>query len=106
MSQNPPFVPPWHYVQTYPMQPMYLDEHGRVRFVANRIVQEVLNNSSRHGYDLNAIAMTEMFTDAERMQFAQLIGYSVSGWGTLSYVSEEAYKLAQEEADKLIHEYK
>lgn len=65
-----------------PIQPI-----RKGRFVPNRIVQEILNNSN---IDLNDISLLN-FTDQERMQFAQLIGYSVSGFGGLDYVDEETY---------------
>lgn len=109
MSQNPPFVPPQTHIQMFPIQPLYIDQHGTVRFVSNRIVQELLDHSSRHGYDMNEIARQAgngLFSAAEQMQFAQLIGYSMHGWGTLSYVTDEAYAVAEEAYDKLQHEYK
>jgi hypothetical protein len=36
------------------------------------------------------------------MQLAQLIGYSVSGYGDLSYASRKSVRLADEIAEKLI----
>lgn len=56
------------------------------RFVKNDIVEYLLDNG---GIDLNKIACMD-FSDEDRQQFAQLIGYSVSGYGSLSYVSEES----------------
>lgn len=70
-----------------PMQP--IDDK---RFVPNRIVQHLLDNG---GIDLNDIAMLS-FTNEERMQFAQLIGYSLGGYSELSYVSDESYDAACE----------
>ena len=60
------------------------------RFVENRIVNQLLETSS---LTLNDIAIMN-FTDQERMQFAQLIGYSVGGFGSLSYVDDETYNAA------------
>ncbi len=70
------------------------------RFVENKIVSYLLDNG---GIDMNKLAVLP-FTDAERVQFAQLIGYSVSGFSTLSYVDDEAYAVASkmEDAPKLI----
>lgn len=83
--------------QRHPMQPVDFDgkaqphsERGVIRFKLNAIVQWLLDNG---GKDLNDIARQD-FTDADRTQFAQLIGYSVSGWGDLSYVSDEDYETA------------
>lgn len=63
----------------FPMQPIYVDGHGVVRFMKNTIVKRLLDEG---GIDLNQIAKWDV-TDEERMQFAQLIGYSVSGFGDL-----------------------
>lgn len=61
-----------------------------LRFKENKIVSDVLDNSY---LDLNKIAMRD-YTDEERMQFAQLIGYSVSGYCDLSYVSYDSCEIA------------
>ena len=66
-------------------QPIYTDQHGVRRFKANAIVEYLLNNGP---FDMNHLARLD-FPDADRVQFAQLIGYSVSGWGDLPYVSDE-----------------
>lgn len=50
--------------------------------------------------DLNALALIP-FDEDDRQQFAQLIGYSVSGFGDLSYVPNEALAKADSEAAKL-----
>ena len=81
-----------------PMQPL-VNVDGIKRFKANRIVDDLLSRFDAQekplsgGY-LNDIAMRG-YTDEERMQFAQLIGYSVSGYGDLSYVSDESYERAE-----------
>jgi hypothetical protein len=69
-----------------PIQP--INEH---RFVPNRIVRMLLD--THPSADMNTIAMME-FTDQERMQFAQLIGYSLGGFGELDYVDDETYDSA------------
>lgn len=61
------------------------------RFVKNDIVEYLLDNG---GIGLNKIACMD-FSAEDRQQFAQLIGYSVSGYGSLSYVSEESYGQAE-----------
>ncbi len=75
-----------------PIQPLALDEHGVLRFVENRIVSMLLDTHST--VDLNKIACME-FTQQERTQFAQLIGYSLSGLGELSYVDDETWHAAE-----------
>lgn len=43
---------------------------------------------------MNDLACME-FSQEDREQFAQLIGYSLSGYGDLSYVSDESYDAAE-----------
>lgn len=80
-----------------PMQPVRIDEQGTPRFVANSLVRYLLNNNGR--IDMNLLATLRGIPDVDRQQFAQLIGYSVSGYGELSYVSDEAYAVAQKAAE-------
>lgn len=79
----------------HPIQPLDLDDHGTLRFKANAIVQHLLNHG---GIDLNALAMMN-FSKEDREQFAQLIGYSLCGFGELSYVSDETYDAARKSID-------
>ncbi len=74
----------------HPIQPLGKDEHGVLRFKANAIVRFLLDNGP---YDLNQLAVRQ-FTDEDREQFAQLIGYSLSGVGELGYVKNETYETA------------
>ncbi|RWS52723.1 hypothetical protein DN586_22335 [Enterobacter cloacae] len=76
-----------------PMQPLVIDSHGTLRFKENPIVRKLLDYATEHGYGLNEIAREE-FDAEDHMQLAQLIGYSLSGYGTLSYVTDESYEHA------------
>jgi len=76
-----------------PIQPLYIDEDGTLRFKRNEIVDFILENG---GIDLNQIAGMK-FSQDDREQFAQLIGYSHSGYGDLSYVSDETWYAAQKQ---------
>ncbi|MCW4780928.1 hypothetical protein [Enterobacter chuandaensis] len=76
-----------------PMQPLVIDAHGTLRFKENPIVRALLDYATEHGYGLNEIALEE-FDAEDQMQLAQLIGYSLSGYGTLSYVTDESYERA------------
>jgi len=70
--------------KTHPMQPIVKD--GNVaRFKANAIVRFLLDAGP---FDMNQLAAME-FTNEDRWQFAQLIGYSVSGGGGLSYANRK-----------------
>ena len=82
-----------------PIQPLAKDERGVLRFKANAIVQHLLD--THPACDMNKLACME-FTVDDRQQFAQLIGYSLSGYGDLqSYVDDEAYNAAAHMADGL-----
>lgn len=82
-----------------PIQPLTPDAHGVVRFKANAIVRHLIDTHPT--VDMNALARMS-FTDDDRQQFAQLIGYSLSGYGSLSsYVSDEAYSAAAHMAEGL-----
>lgn len=81
----------------HPMQPLIRDR-GVVRFKENAIVRHLLDHG---GIDLNRLALLH-FDDAEREHFAQLIGYSVQGFGELSYVSDEAFEAAQSAANVML----
>ena len=79
-----------------PIQPLALDEHGVLRFKGNAIVQYLLDNG---GLDMNDLCMVPC-SQEDREQFAQLIGYSLSGFGDLSYASDATY----DAADKMYEE--
>ena len=73
-----------------PMQPLQQDAAGIARFRANPIVRYLLDAGP---FNLNDIALLPNIPQEDRAQFAQLIGYSVSGYGDLDYA------LNVEEAD-------
>jgi hypothetical protein len=70
---------------------MYLDDHHVLRFKENAIVRFLLDAGK---FDMNDLALMP-FSREDREQFAQLIGYSHSGFGELSYVSDETWELAE-----------
>ena len=79
-------------------QPIHFDDSGVVRFKDNKIVRYLLDAGP---FDLNDLAKMN-FSNNDRMQFAQLIGYSVSGFGSLSYVSDEVCERNDERVEDLI----
>lgn len=84
----------------HPMQPVQRDTDGVVRFKPNKIVRFLVDWARPRGMSLNDLAILP-FDDEDREQLAQLIGYSVSGFGDLSYASQEAIDLADKEAAKI-----
>lgn len=76
--------------RTQPDQPLQRDEDGSLRFRPNEVVRALLDGATERGFDLNALAARCCAVDRQEwVQFAQLIGYSQSGWGDLSYVTDE-----------------
>lgn len=83
-----------------PIQPLTKDDEGVLRFKKNKIVEYLLDHG---GISLNDLAFMDFDKD-DRQQFAQLIGYSLSGYGELSYVDDDAYDVAQIMAEQGISE--
>lgn len=78
-----------------PIQPLITDDHGVVRFKANGIVAHLMGSGA---IDLSALAAMD-FKPEDWEQFNQLIGYSLSAWGSLQHTSPESW-----EAANLMHE--
>jgi hypothetical protein len=85
---------------THPIQPIEADASGILRFRGNAIVRFLLDAGP---FDMNTLAMME-FSVADREQFAQLIGYSLSGFSELSYVTDATYEAAVKMARRSIRE--
>jgi len=95
-----------------PMQPVYLTEHNTLRFRQNALVDLLVDRDSERGRvypdfpartdgGLNWIAM-QRFSQADQEQLAQLIGYSISGYHELSYVSDQSAAQASALAHKIM----
>lgn len=78
----------------HPMQPTGEDQRGTIRFKPNKIVNDMLSFATARGFGLNEIACRD-YSVEDREQFAQLIGYSLSGYGELSYVRDDTYMKAE-----------
>lgn len=89
-----------------PRQPIGWDDHKVVRFKENKIVSWMLDmGRSGQKFDLNDIVMkyhTEEFSLGDLVQLDQLIGYSVSGFGDLSYIPSEEVEACDEIAADLV----
>jgi len=82
------------------MQVIEYDKDGVIRFRRNHIVRHLLDNGP---FDMNDIACGK-FSRQDQEQFAQLIGYSVSGFGDLSYASPRVVRNADAIANALYEE--
>jgi len=80
------------YMKNHPIQPVE-NKGGCPRFKENKIVSHLLDYAQKHGCGLNEIAAMP-FSREDRVQLAQLIGYSLSGFSELSYVSDDDYGAA------------
>lgn len=82
-----------------PDQPMCWDG-SIIRWKKNRLVCALLDTSQAKGFGMNELCLVGA-SKAERQQFAQLIGYSVSGWGSLNYVPVKRAIAADKQAEKM-----
>ncbi len=80
--------------QNHPVQPLIVDSDGVQRFKQNAIVRFLLDAGP---FSMNALALMP-FSDEDRGQFAQLIGYSLAGFGDLPYVSDGDYSRAEDQS--------
>lgn len=85
----------------HPMQPLVKDDAGVIRFQQNQIVRDLLDFAAARGVGLNEIA-GRGYSDEDQQQLAQLIGYSVSGFGSLSYASPQVVARADAAAAILV----
>jgi len=76
-----------------PIQPVVRDKHGVLRFKSNILVAALLEHGQKHGFGLNELAgkYFEREHIDDWLQLCQLIGYSVSGAGDLSYMDDGTY---------------
>ena len=80
-----------------PMQPIVMDVRGVIRFQQNKLVRYLLDEGGLSTIDLAKIPVSR----ADRMQFAQLIGYSISGFGELNYAKKKIVAKANRIAAKM-----
>lgn len=81
-------------IKKHPLQPLYKDKSGVMRFKKNAIVRFLLDTGS-----VNLSLIDQLpFSQEDREQFAQLIGYSFCGFTELDYISKETYA----EAEKML----
>lgn len=89
----------------HPIQPIVLDEHKTARFKANKIVRYLLDLcTDKKLTDLNQLHCLP-FEQDDWVQFTQLIGYSVSGAGDLSYMPDDVIAIADADVDDIIGNY-
>lgn len=72
---------------SHPMQPVYKDSIDQLMFKSNPIVRFLLDAGP---FNMNMLAIMP-WSDDDRAQFAQLIGYSLAGYQQLPYVSASDY---------------
>lgn len=92
-------------MKNHPDQPLIQDSSGTIRFKENKIVHRLLDMCKQNGYGLNEISSDVQCGDLENsdyVQLMQLIGYSVSGYGSLSCVSGTDCERADNQAEKYL----
>jgi hypothetical protein len=83
----------------HPMQQIIFDDHNVARFRENAIVRYLLDSGP---FDMNTIAFMPGISAEDRSQFAQLIGYSVSGFGDLNYCDRDQLRDADAEVARML----
>jgi hypothetical protein len=83
-----------------PIQPIVIDQRGIERFRANTLVRYLLDSGT---INMNVLATIDC-PQEDREQFAMLIGYSLAGFGELSYVSDETWTEVAMESEMLAEE--
>ena len=86
----------------FPMQPIYLDENKVARFKRNAIIDRLFQERL---FDLNSIGYavaTRAVPIEDAEQFWQQLGYSVSGYGDLSFVRPSTRAEASRQVDLLM----
>ena len=84
----------------HPIQPIIVTDDGTPRFKKNAIVRFLLDAGP---FDLNQLAAMP-FSAEDHTQLAQLIGYSVGGFGELSYVPDDIINLCDNFAEQALQE--
>jgi len=76
-------------MRKHPIQPLEM-VNGVLRFKQNKIVRHLLDHG---GLTMNDLAIVDFPRD-DLQHFAQLIGYSHSGYCSLSYATDRVYETA------------
>lgn len=80
----------------HPDQPIYLDVDDAPRFKRNAIVRFL---QRRGGYEFDTLHDMNFSTE-DWAQFMQLLGYSVCGYGELSFIPSDKIEHADAEAER------
>ena len=88
-------------IKPHPMQPIIRAADGVIRFKANAIIKWLFETRKLDLNEIASLAARGKFSREDQMQLAQLLGYSVSGYGDLSYASDESVMAADAEAERL-----
>ena len=93
----------------HPNQPIVIDPHGVARFMENKLVRMLLDHGTKTGMGLNELAVLSSEHGVSRndwQQLAQLIGYSVNGYGDLSYADGRTVAAADRKVERLLSDVK
>lgn len=82
----------------HPMQPLMRDHKGVIRFKANKILERLFDTGV---IDLNRTRGWADCPVEDHEQLAQLLGYSVSSFGNLSYAQRKTIRKADRRASKM-----
>lgn len=83
-------------VKRHPIQPLEDDGKGVLRFRSNGCVQHLVKMVKALGGDWVDVMYADGVTEADRVQFSQLSGYSLGGFSELSHVKQIDIDAAEE----------
>lgn len=90
------------------MQPIGFDGHstehsprGIIRFKSNAIIEYLFKDGRLNLNEIGLMVQNGVFPVGDQVQIAQLLGYSVSGFGDLSYVPRDVCNEADAKAKEL-----
>ena len=85
----------------HPMQPLIVAKDGVIRFKENAIIRYLVDKEIINLNDVHRWAAINDWSKEDQMQLAQLMGYSISGYGELDYVTDAGWREAEEKASNL-----
>lgn len=85
-----------------PMQPIYIDNKGVARFQSNKIVDWLFVTQKISLNEISAMCQNSKIPKVDQMQFWQMLGYSVSGFGDLSFADKEVVAQADAITEELM----
>ena len=83
------------------MQPIAPDSHGVARFRENDVIRWLVDVKGVNLNEVSRVAQTEEFDRYDVAQFWQMLGYSVSGYGDISFIPKSVVEKADSKVEEM-----